>query len=142
MIRFVPDTNVLVSATIVKDGSPGRIIQAWLREEIELATSPVLLQECAEVLSRPQVQKYQWMTQEEVGAFFRDLATLTILASGTRLVRVIRDDPDDDYVLSAALETSASYIVSGDHHLLDLSTYQGIHIITPGEFLRLLGQPC
>jgi predicted nucleic acid-binding protein len=43
MIRIVPDTNVLVSATIVKDGSPGRIIQAWLREEIELATSPVLL---------------------------------------------------------------------------------------------------
>jgi predicted nucleic acid-binding protein len=88
------------------------------------------------------VQKYQWMTQEEVGAFLHDLATLTILASGTRLVRVIRDDPDDDYVLSAALETSAPYIVSGDQHLLDLSTYQSIHIVTPGEFLRLLGQPC
>lgn len=45
MRRVVPDTNVLVSATIVRDSFPASIIRAWLRGEVELATAPALLDE-------------------------------------------------------------------------------------------------
>ncbi|RMF89017.1 MAG: putative toxin-antitoxin system toxin component, PIN family [Nitrospinota bacterium] len=138
MIRFVPDTNVLASATIVKGSIPHQIIQAWLRGEAELATSPVLLQELYSVLSRPRIQKYQWMTPEEVAELFRLLTRLAILASGERRVQVIAADPADDFVLSAAVETQAHYIVSGDHHLLEVKAYQGGRIVTPGEFIEIL----
>jgi predicted nucleic acid-binding protein len=46
---------------------------------------------------------------------------------------VVSDD-DDNRVLEAAIEGDADYIVSGDADLLDLGSFQGITIITPGEF--------
>lgn len=140
MVRVVLDTNVLASATIVKEGAPSRIVQAWLQGEVELVTSPVLLQELADVLSRPRIQKYQWMATEEVAQLLTHLATVTILVSGQRLVRVITDDPDDDFVLSTALEGKVDYIVSGDRHLLNLGDYQGIQIVPPAEFFRTLAK--
>lgn len=51
---------------------------------------------------------------------------------------MIFDDPDDDHVLACALAAQANLIVSGDHHLLDLKTYQGIRIVTASEALQLL----
>jgi len=50
-----------------------------------------------------------------------------------RVLTVVEDD-DDNRVLEAAIEGSADYIVSGDTDLLDLGSFQGIPIITPGEF--------
>jgi predicted nucleic acid-binding protein len=50
-----------------------------------------------------------------------------------RVLTVVSDD-DDNRVLEAAIEGAADYIVSGDADLLDLGTFQGIPIITPGEF--------
>lgn len=138
MPRVVLDTNVLASATTVKEGAPSQIAQAWLRGEVELATSPVLLQELADVLSRPRIRKYQWMTPEEVIQLLAHLSTAAIQAPGERRVRVIAEDPDDDFVSSAALEVNTDYIVSGDRHLLALGSYRGIRIVTPAEFLRLV----
>lgn len=48
-------------------------------------------------------------------------------------------DPDDEKILEAALAAEADYIVSGDKkHLLVLKEYEGIPILSPGEFLRRL----
>ncbi len=41
MIRFVPDSNVLVSAPIARDGPPGQILVAWLQGKVELAASTI-----------------------------------------------------------------------------------------------------
>jgi len=35
------------------------------------------------------------------------------------------------------MEGQADYIISGDKHLLDLKTYQGIKIVTLAEFLEI-----
>ena len=51
---------------------------------------------------------------------------------------IIEKDPKDDKFLHAALEGNADYIVSGDHHLLELKSYEGIKILSPGNFLELL----
>jgi len=138
MIRLVPDTNLLASATIVKEGAPYQIIRIWLRGEVEFATSPVLLRELKEVLSRPRLQKYQWMKPEELSDLLTQLRQAAIQAPGKRRVKVISEDPDDDFVLNAALEAGADYIVSSDHYLLELGSYQGVKIITPAEFLEIL----
>jgi predicted nucleic acid-binding protein len=56
-------------------------------------------------------------------------------------MKVVKDDPDDDKYVVAALLGRAGYVVSGDHHLLDLGEYPGIRIVKPRQFLELLHTP-
>ncbi|MGH6884966.1 MAG: PIN domain-containing protein [Geminicoccales bacterium] len=46
---------------------------------------------------------------------------------------MISHDPPDDVVLATALAAQADLLVSGDAHLLDLKSYQGIPIVSPAE---------
>ena len=48
---------------------------------------------------------------------------------------VITDDPDDNRILECAVAASASYIISGDDHLLALEKYKGIVVLPPAGFL-------
>ncbi|MCK4501531.1 MAG: putative toxin-antitoxin system toxin component, PIN family, partial [Desulfuromonadales bacterium] len=50
----------------------------------------------------------------------------------------ISRDPDDDNIISLAVATKASYIVSGDKDLLDLKNYQSILIVSPKAFSEIL----
>ena len=51
---------------------------------------------------------------------------------------VILQDPDDDAVLACAVTADAAYLVSGDFHLLSLSRYRSVHIVSPRAFLNIL----
>ena len=42
----------------------------------------------------------------------------------------------DDKFLEAALAGEASYIISGDKHLLKLFVFQGIQILKPGDLVK------
>lgn len=66
------------------------------------------------------------------------IAAAAVISPGRRQVRVIHEDPSDDFVLSAAIETSADYIVTGDRHLLVLGSYRSIGIVPPAQFLNIL----
>jgi predicted nucleic acid-binding protein len=48
---------------------------------------------------------------------------------------IVLADPDDDVFLWCGLGAEAAYIVSGDHHLLDLGVHAGIPIVTIRDFL-------
>jgi uncharacterized protein len=53
-------------------------------------------------------------------------------------LNAITDDPDDSRVLECAVAGNANLIVSGDRHLLKLSSYEGIAIVTPRQFMDSL----
>ena len=38
----------------------------------------------------------------------------------------------------ALMEGSADFIISGDHHLIDIKNYQGIKIVNPAKFLDIM----
>lgn len=59
----------------------------------------------------------------------RDLTPNPLVAPAT-IAPTITRDPADDQVLAAALAARADLIVSGDAHLLDLKSFQGIEIVT------------
>jgi predicted nucleic acid-binding protein len=42
----------------------------------------------------------------------------------------VPQDPDDDVVVAAAVESQAKYIISEDRHLLDLANYAQIKILS------------
>jgi len=53
-------------------------------------------------------------------------------------IEAIPDDPSDNRLLEAAIAGGADYVVSGDRHLLDLKTYEGVQIVTPARFVAIL----
>jgi putative PIN family toxin of toxin-antitoxin system len=50
-------------------------------------------------------------------------------------VHVVGDDPDDDKFIECALVADATAVVSGDRHLLELGSYEGIAMLSPTDFL-------
>ena len=134
-MRIVLDTNVVMSALLWR-GPPYRLLDAIRqRPRLQLYSSPVLLEELAEVLTRPSATKQL----NAIGKAARDVLPDYILAielvEPVELPRVVRD-PDDDHVLACALTARADLIVTGDNDLLDLNAYQDIPIVTAAEALR------
>lgn len=48
---------------------------------------------------------------------------------------IVKKDPSDNKVIECAIEAEASFVVSGDKHLLEIKEYKGIKIVSPREFL-------
>lgn len=134
----VLDTNVVISALISPRGAPAQIYRAWQNGRFTYVSSPPLLDELARALSYPRVRKYLAWTGEERGEFLEALAYTAKLVIPNIQLRVIDEDPDDNRVLEAAVAAGVSHIVTGDRHLLDLDSYQGVEIVSPARFLAHL----
>ena len=52
--------------------------------------------------------------------------------------KIVKEDPDDNKIVEAAVEGNCDFIVSSDKHLLKLKEFKGIKIITPKEFFKLI----
>ncbi len=133
-MRIVPDTNIVVSGLLWR-GQPRRILDAARDGIIELFTSPVLLEELEDVLSREKFAKRLEAAQVTVRELVEGYSALANVIDAAPIEPVILADPDDDAVLACALAADAEIIVSGDSDLLDLKAHQDIRILTATEFL-------
>lgn len=133
-MRFVLDTNVLVSA-LVGHGKPRRLLFKLL-EGHEIVSSKQMLAELGDVMSRGRFG----FTKRQIGEFLSIIARGSTMATVTECPEVISEDPDDDMVLATALEGRAGYVVSGDRHLLRLREYRGITILPVDDALDMLAQ--
>lgn len=136
-MRVVLDTNVVISATLIQGGKEDQILRAWQYKAFELVFSPQILEEVGRALFYEKLQKFRWMTEEEITMLLQRLAQESLLVPGRVTVAASRD-PEDNKFLAAAIEGEARYVVSGDKDLLDLKTYRGVRIVTPAAFLRAL----
>jgi len=135
---IVLDTNVIVSGLLSPSGPPAEIINHWETDRFEVVTSSPLLNELERVLHYPRVQRYLKRSPDEVAAFVNRFSRVTTVVEPQLTLEVIKEDPDDNRVLESAADGRASYIVSGDEHLLDLKKYNEIVILKPAEFLTFL----
>ncbi|RKX61804.1 MAG: hypothetical protein DRP37_03165 [Thermodesulfobacteriota bacterium] len=62
------------------------------------------------------------------------------IVKGEGIVDIIKENPSDNKYLSCAYEGESDYIVSGDHHLLDIETYRGTEILKAKSFLDVWGK--
>src|SRR6266540_4071843 len=69
--RAVADTNVLVAAAITPRGSCGCLLEAAIDGRWQLVTSPLLVAELEEVLSRDKFRR--WLSQGEAAQFVADI---------------------------------------------------------------------
>ena len=138
-MRAVLDANVIVSGLMRPQGPPGQILARLLGDAaFELVASPATLGELRRSLGYPKVRKYLRLRQEELDLCVDALGAVAVLVEGKVTRRVVKADPSDDIYLAAATDGLADYIVSDDRHLLDLMEHEGIPIVAPRAFLKLL----
>ena len=139
MIKVVLDTDELVGAIIKSGGLPDQIVQAWRDDKFEMVLSPAMLAELAKVLRYPRLRKLHGWTDAQVDEFMDGLRAAATVVAGDAEVSVVADDPDDNVILACAVEGGVDYMVSGNAHLSNPKTYQGIRVMTAREFTILLG---
>jgi uncharacterized protein len=141
-MRVVLDTNVLISAFISRTGAPAQIFALWRNGEIEILVSPESLAELQRVLTYPRVQRYLQYTSEQIERFLTLLRSAAEMVDHIENVVVVDDDPDDNKFFAIAVAAQAQYIISGDKaHVLPVSQYQGIQVVTPATFLQIVQNP-
>ena len=136
-MKIVIDANLFASALIKPESNPGRILDLVKQNQVELILSPAIIREIKRILLYPRLQKYHHKTAQEIDAYFEDVLMFAWIVEGEKTVDIIKDDPSYNKYLACAYEGEADYIVSGDHHLLDLESYQGIAIIKANTFLNV-----
>jgi putative PIN family toxin of toxin-antitoxin system len=133
-MRVVADTNVVVSGLLWR-GSPRRILNAARAGTLELFTSPELLGELWDVLTRAKFASRLRQGGVSPDELVLGYAALARLVEPAAIELVVQADPDDDEVLSCAIAAKADFIVSGDSHLVGLVEYQGIPILRAARLL-------
>jgi putative PIN family toxin of toxin-antitoxin system len=53
-------------------------------------------------------------------------------------LNIVKEDPEDNKILECAKEGKVDYIVTKDYHLLKLKEFEGIKIIKPDDFLKII----
>ena len=136
-MRVVADTNIVVSGLLWR-GNPRRVLDAARDGIIELFTSPTLLEELEDVLSRKKFATRLEAAAVTVSELVVGDAALATVIEAEAIEPVILADPDDDAVLACALVAQSEVITSGDNHLLALKEHQEIRILTAAELLAEL----
>ena len=128
-MRVILDTNVFISG-IFFSGPPSHILKAWANQSLQI------------VLSQQILNEYQRVS-EELSFKFQKIDILPIIELVTIHGQFIDtqgfdisvcEDPEDDKFLECAVAGKCITIVSGDKHLLKLSGYKGITVLSPRDF--------
>jgi putative PIN family toxin of toxin-antitoxin system len=102
-----------------------------------IAATPAILQEVREKLeTKPSLRRWLGLTDADIAEFVDNVlpALVRLYPGVVTAAGAVLADSDDDMVVAAALESQAGYIVSEDHHLLNLGHYGGIKILSRDAF--------
>ncbi|PLS67394.1 MAG: putative toxin-antitoxin system toxin component, PIN family [Cyanobacteria bacterium M5B4] len=133
-MKIVADTNVWISG-LLWSGPPAQLLQRAESGQLAIFVSPAILDEIERVLEYQRIQRQMQklgVSQTEVLTFAIQLMTFV---QPSELEERVAPDPQDDMFLACALAAGVPYLVSGDHHLLDMGTWQTIRIVTVNDFL-------
>ena len=134
---MVIDTNVLV-AGLLWHGSPHALLTQVRSGALGLVSSPALLVELADVLSRTKFDAVLTRTSTSRERLLAEVRQLTQVLDPPPLTQPVCRDPDDDKVLALALAAKVAFIVSGDKDLLSLASFEGVPIVAPAEAIALV----
>lgn len=130
-IKAVLDTNIYISALLLPDSNPGKIVRLALNGHIEIIISPQMLDELKNTLKR----KFQY-AENEAEDVIKELRRIATVISPVHSINNICAKESDHRVLECAVSSGVNFLVSGDKkHLLNLKKYENIEILPPAEFL-------
>ncbi|TAE58848.1 MAG: putative toxin-antitoxin system toxin component, PIN family [Nostocales cyanobacterium] len=132
-LRFVIDTNILVSEVLIQSSVPDLAFKK-AKSLGRILFSKATFEELQEILNRSKFDKY-------ISASIRTqfLAKLKLEAEQVTINQIIQEcrDPKDDKFLEVAINGNATHIITGDKDLLALHPFRGVDIITATQFLEI-----
>lgn len=135
-MKVVLDTNVLLSGLMSPEGTPGRIVAAWVEARFEVAFSLDQLAEIGRVLEYPKIRRKLGWDDEQIELFIKQLyIRAEVVELGPVSVEVPRD-PGAAPIIATLAAAKADVLVTGDGDLLALSDKYPVE--TPVEFVRRL----
>lgn len=122
-----------ISAVINPYGTPARLVEAVMSDQVAAVVTQHLLDELAAVLVRPKFRR--WLSLADAVAFVEALGGKADLQPNPGPAKQRNRDPNDEYLVALAEHTGAT-IVTGDADLLDAGLTPPA--ITPREMLERL----
>lgn len=132
--RVVVDTNVVVSA-LIADGTPQKIIQAWIVGEFLAIISKELRQEINTVLRRSKLAPFDKKRRILLGTLFNQ----ALMVLPRKIQKTVFPDENDHFLYELAVTGEASAIVTGDKALLAIKRISSIEIPNPEQFWKKIG---
>lgn len=112
------DTNILLSALLSMNGNPFRCLALAKIGQVESVTCQEILDEFAKKL----LVKFKF-SEEMAQAAVDEVSRFSRLVEISGTLRAVPNDPDDDMVVECAVMGNATHIVTGDKHLLSLTSH-------------------
>lgn len=139
-MRAIIGTNVFISYLLgsSRETPITAVIEAALLGDFTLLLPQEIVEEFAwKVATKPYLAAR--LTSEQATRLISELSDVaeTIPGITEEIPRVVRD-ARDDYLLAYAFVGRADYLVTGDDNLLSLTEMEGLKIVTPSEFARVL----
>lgn len=135
-MRVILDTNILVSALLVRTGTPSKIYRSWVEGDFLLVTCKEQLGELRSTLRKPALKAR--IRADQAGRMINNLNALALMVDSLPYVQR-SPDPEDDFLLATAEAGHADYLVTGDKSgLLSLVKHHGTRILTANDFASRL----
>jgi putative PIN family toxin of toxin-antitoxin system len=128
-MRVVLDTNVLIDALSDDFSAQAKLLNAARDGSITALATPALEREYRKIARR-------LVTNDAGRERIRDFIEHTEQVTEER-VEVVLDDLEDLKFLKAAAGGQAHFVVTNDHHLLDIGEFEGIRIVRPMEMVTI-----
>jgi uncharacterized protein len=132
-MRVVLDTNVFISG-IHWSGPSEKILYSWTDNKFEVITSIEIIEEVIKTLTNFKIP----LPTKDILLWIYILAGKSITAEPEEKLSIVKDDPDDNKFIEAAVAGNADYIITQDKHLLKIKEHKNIKIVKPEEFLQKL----
>ena len=131
-MRIILDTNVLASGLFFP-GIPFKILNDINQGKYRTVVSQEIVDEYKRTIDKladrfPDVINAN--TQLELIVLSSDIC------QPQELIEPVCADPDDDKFIACAIASKTRIIISGDKHLLNVSGYKGIEVLTPRQFVE------
>ena len=129
-MKVVLDTNVFISGVFFT-GPPYRILSAWRDGDVKMVVSAEILDEYRRVGDALAEQ----FPDVDIGPILELVTVEAELVWASSLSEPVCKDSDDDKFIACAIAGGVKQVVSGDKHLLKVTGYKGIHVLTPRKFV-------
>ena len=132
-VKCVIDTNILMAALLNRTGAPAKIMERFRNAEFELATSESIVREYQEVI----LEFENDIPDDESIPLIELVEARSVKYEVTVTLSVCRD-PDDNKFLECAISSGADFLVTKNLRHYPAKEYQGVRIVTVGQFLTYL----
>jgi putative PIN family toxin of toxin-antitoxin system len=130
-VKVLLDTNVLIAAFATR-GLCEDVLRTVLAEH-DLVLGETVLGELERVLVAKLGMPIE--RARSIAQFLRDQG---VVVNPSEPASLPQDDPDDRWILAAAMAGEADALVTGDRHLLDVADKVSVTIVSPRGFWEKL----